>query len=79
MNSEVTTEISRIVSTLFKCDSSDVLDSTGPGDIPGWDSLGHIMLLEELKGHFGIKDLPIEELIEAQSISDLAEVLKRQL
>ena len=35
-------KLKRIISDQFNCDASELSDSTGPGDIPQWDSIGKI-------------------------------------
>jgi acyl carrier protein len=65
-----------LIADLFKCDPSDVTDATGPGDIPGWDSLGHVTLMAEVQRQFG-KHVPIEDAIEVESVADLGRILER--
>ena len=65
-----------LIADLFKCDPSDVTDTTGPGDIPGWDSLGHVTLMAEVQRQFG-KHVPIEDAIEVESVADLGRILER--
>jgi acyl carrier protein len=70
------TELKALIAGLFKCDASDLNDQVGPGDIPGWDSLGHVTLMAEVQRRFG-KHVPLEDAIEVESIADLAAVLDR--
>jgi len=66
----------QLVADLFKCDVSELTEQTGPGDIPGWDSLGHVALMSEIQKQFG-HHVPVEDAIEVESIADLADILKR--
>jgi acyl carrier protein len=65
-----------LIAGLFTCDVSQLTDDVGPGDIPGWDSLGHVTLMAAIRQEFGT-DVPVEEAIEVGSIADLAAILDR--
>lgn len=65
-----------LIANLFKCDVSELTDAVGPGDVPGWDSLGHVTLMAEIQKQFGTH-VPIEDAIEVESISDLVNILER--
>jgi acyl carrier protein len=70
------TKLLRLMAELFKCDIDDLTDTTGPGDIPGWDSLGHVALMAEIHKHLGLH-VPVEDAIEMESIADLLDILER--
>lgn len=74
--SDTNAKLKLLIADLFKCDPSEVTDSTGPGDIIGWDSLGHVTLMTELQRQFG-KHVPIEDAIEVESVADLGRILDR--
>jgi acyl carrier protein len=70
------TKLLQLMAELFKCDIDDLTDTTGPGDIPGWDSLGHVALMAEIHKHLGVH-VPVEDAIEMESIADLLDILER--
>jgi acyl carrier protein len=74
--SDTNGKLKQLIAELFKCNEADVTDQTGPGDIPGWDSLGHVTLMTEIQRRFG-KHVPVEEAIEVESVSDLTQILER--
>ncbi len=74
--SETNDKLRQLMADLFKCPLSDLADETGPGDIAGWDSLGHVSLMAEIQKHFGTH-VPVEDAIEVESIKDLVEILDR--
>jgi acyl carrier protein len=74
--SETNARLKHLIAELFKCDQSEITNDTGPGDIPGWDSLGHVTLMTEIQRRFGMH-VPIEEAIEVESVSDLTRILER--
>ncbi len=76
MADETRDRLRRLMAELFKCDLSELTDSTGPGDIPGWDSLGHVALMAEIQKQFGTH-VPVEDAIEVESIADLVAILER--
>jgi len=68
-------ELRELMAELFKCDVSQLTDETGPGDIPGWDSLGHVALMARVQDRFG-SHVPVEDAIEVESITDLVGILE---
>jgi acyl carrier protein len=68
--------LKRLIADLFKCDIADLTDATGPGDVLGWDSLGHVTLMVEIQKQFG-QHVPVEDAIEVESIADLESILNR--
>lgn len=64
-----------LIANLFECSIDELSDETGPGDIPGWDSLGHVSLMSEIQDTFG-KHIPVEDAIEVESIDDVVRLLE---
>ena len=73
---DVKSRLKLLMAGLFKCDVADLTDATGPGEIPGWDSLGHVLLMTEIQKQFGTH-VPVEDAIEVGSIADLVTILER--
>jgi acyl carrier protein len=71
-----TTALKQLIASLFKCSINDLTDQTGPGDIAGWDSLGHVMLMAAIQRELGWH-VPVEDAIEVTSIADLQGILDR--
>jgi len=65
-----------LMARLFRCDELEIRDSTGPGDLPGWDSLGHVSLMTELQREFGVH-VPVEDALEMESFDDLVQIVDR--
>lgn len=76
MDGDINRQVKALIADLFRCDPADLTDATGPGDIPGWDSLGHVTLMVEIQKHFG-SHVPVEDAIEVESIADLERILRR--
>ena len=49
----------------------------GPGNLEGWDSLGHINLMSILESEYKIS-LDISEIVSLESISDIKKILKKK-
>lgn len=47
----------------------------GPGDIPGWDSLGMIELFAEIERSYKIS-IPLRAMADIESINDLYSILE---
>ncbi|MCA9246771.1 MAG: acyl carrier protein [Planctomycetales bacterium] len=65
-----------VIAELFKVEVQQLSDDTGPGDLPAWDSLGHVALMARIQERFGTH-IPVEDAIEVESIADLLEILER--
>lgn len=72
--SDTATELRKLMADLFQCGESELLDDTGPGDVNGWDSLGHVSLMSEIQTKFG-KHIPVEDAIEIESFADIVVLL----
>lgn len=56
----------------------DYHDDLTAGDIPAWDSLGHVNLLMAVEKHFRIS-FDISDSIDIETISDLVDTTKHYL
>jgi len=72
--SDTATQLKKLMVDIFQCSESDLSDDTGPGDINGWDSLGHVSLMTEIQTRFG-KHVPVEDAIEIESIAGIVVLL----
>ena len=73
---DIKEELKQLMAELFKCEVDELTDQTGPGDVLGWDSLGHVALMVRIQERFG-SHVPVEDAIEVESITDLVEILQR--
>lgn len=64
----------RLAAEVFQCSASDLSLETKLGDIPEWDSLGHIVLLEAVQETFEI-EFPIEQALEVQDLKAVAKLI----
>ena len=57
---------------VFDDDSIALTETTGPDDIDGWDSLGHISLIAAIENEFGIR-FDIKTALKAKSSGEIAD------
>ena len=60
-------QIQAVLAELFEADAQEVSVETQFGDLPKWDSMGHMDLMVALESQFGVQ-------ISAESISELISV-----
>ncbi|HEX6996400.1 MAG TPA: acyl carrier protein [Gammaproteobacteria bacterium] len=73
---DIDKQLKSLMANLFQCSESQLTDDTGPGDINGWDSLGHVALMSAIQQHFGTH-IPVEDAIEVESIADIVALLEK--
>ena len=49
-------------------------DDIGPGDLKGWDSLGHVNLMNAIEKTYSIS-LDLDEMISIETVADIRELL----
>ena len=71
-------EIAEVLRTVFQLDDSFVLEGTmSYDDVPGWDSVGHMNLVNELESRYDII-LEIDEIVELGSVMAIEEMVTRK-
>ena len=54
-----------------------IYDNLEPIEVPGWDSLGWINIINTLEDHFNVK-LPIERLADVQTVGEIVVILSEE-
>lgn len=65
----------QLVTEHFNTRHSDLSMTTGPGDLPAWDSLGHIALISKIEQTFDTK-LNINQVMSINNIGDIVSILE---
>ena len=52
-----------------------IQDNQGPGDLEGWDSLGHVNLINEIESKYSVS-LGLDEMMEIEKVSDIRKLLE---
>lgn len=70
--------IQRIVIATLKIKESDYDEDLAAGDIPEWDSIGHVNLLMAVEQEFSIA-FDVTDAIDIESVADLQDMVKKYL
>ena len=54
-----------------------VTAATSAKDVPNWDSMSNLFLIDALEREFGLK-FKLDEIINAQNVGDLCEIIARR-
>jgi acyl carrier protein len=69
-------KIKKIVSKILLIEESKVVDQLSRKDIETWDSLSHLMLINEVESAFGVT-FNDDDIVEINTIGILKEKIKR--
>ena len=72
---QVTQEIRKIAAETLNVAEERIELELAAGDIPEWDSLGHVSLLQAVEDHFDIA-FDVADAIDAESVEDLVFLVK---
>ena len=62
----------------FGIDPQSVSLETGPGDVTGWDSAGHLFLISSLEQALGV-NLDVDDVMAMETVRDIVRVLQAKL
>ncbi|MDB4691623.1 acyl carrier protein [Verrucomicrobia bacterium] len=68
----ISDEVKSIVIKQLKVDASVLHEDLGAGDIPEWDSLGHVNLLMAVEEHFGVS-FDVSDAVDIETLGDLVD------
>ena len=66
-NNEVFDKVRTVLAEALKVEAEEISSDTAFGDLPQWDSMGHMEVMILLEEHFGVE-------INAETISELINV-----
>jgi acyl carrier protein len=66
-----------VFSQVFNVDGSKLDDTASPYSVHGWDSFGHLALLDAIQAAYGIQ-FEIEEIAELDSLGRIKQVLAKR-
>jgi acyl carrier protein len=70
MNEPLEDKVIQIVARTFRAPVDAVSLSKRRGEIPGWDSLGHLTLVMEIESELGLR-FPMDKINELESIEQI--------
>lgn len=57
----------------------DTIDmNTQPGDVPAWDSMGHVTLVSSLEQEFGVT-FDVDDLMEMENVREICRIVGTKL
>lgn len=75
---EVFERMLTICKDVFDDDSLVLTESTTAADVEGWDSLTHLLLVNELEENFGVS-FTLDDVTESQNLGELLTALMKQI
>jgi acyl carrier protein len=71
-------KLKQIVLEVLKIDAAQYDEDLAAGDLPEWDSIGHVNLLMAVEKEFDLA-FDVADAIDVESIGDLQDLVKRYL
>ena len=75
---DVLEKVQAAFKSAFDLDPQAITISTTPGDVPAWDSMGHVALASSLERAFGLS-FDVDDLMEMESVEKIVKVVKSKL
>ena len=75
---EILSQVETIFRTVLKNESVALTDETTAEDVPGWDSLTHVVLISEIEKHFGIR-FSIREMLSWKTVGKMIDCIQKKV
>jgi acyl carrier protein len=75
---QVLAKVREAFKSVFDVDPQLLTLETSAGDIPGWNSLGHLSLTTQLEQTFGIT-FDVDELMEMENVREIVRIVSAKL
>ena len=75
---DVLVKVQQAFKSAFDIDPQTVNLATTPGDIPAWDSMGHVTLASNLERAFGLS-FDVDDLMEMENVEKIVSVVQSKL
>lgn len=75
---EIFSEIQQILRNILNDEELILQEGTSANDIPGWDSLTHIDLIEEIENKYDIK-FSMGEIVLLKNVSDFVDLIQKKI
>ena len=70
--------VQKAFNSTFEVDPQVITLDTSPGDISGWDSMGHVTLASNLEQEFKI-NLDVDDLMGMENVREIIRILEGKL
>ncbi|KMM31079.1 hypothetical protein ACM15_24455 [Parabacteroides goldsteinii] len=75
---ETKEKIVSIIAATLEVEPSQITLDMSVGDLPKWDSLGHLAIIQNIQDEFDI-ELEAEEIIELEDVNDIIKIVDEKL
>jgi len=75
---EILNRVQKILVNVLKHNRFEMRDDLTAGDVDGWDSLSHMIIITEIEKDFGIR-FKLKELNKLKNIGSLLELIESKL
>lgn len=75
---EIKDKVFEIIAKVCETEVTNVTLESTIGDFPGWDSMGHLTILQQVEEEFDINFEP-EEMMELEDASDIVKAVESKL
>lgn len=75
---EIYAQVTDVFVSVFKRNNFTIDATTTAADIDGWDSLTHMLLIDSVEKHFGIK-FKLAEVMKFNNVGDMIATIKKKL
>ena len=69
--------IKAVFAEVFQIDPAQLGESSSPSTVDGWDSFGHLALVEALQSAFQV-NFEMEDIAQMENLGRIAEILARR-
>ena len=70
-------EVIGVIAKVLNVSASELNEDTSIGDIPAWDSLHQVMIINALEQHFNIRFEP-EVILDLEDVSDIVAAIEER-
>ncbi len=70
--------LKRVILRELELEDFDLDGSTQPSEVPGWDSLSHVRVIDAVEAEFGLRFRSLE-IVRLRDVGDLAALVERKL
>lgn len=75
---EIMTRVQEIFRTVLQNESVVLTDETTAEDVPGWDSLTHVVIISEIEKHFGVR-FSIREMLSWKTVGKMVDCVAKKI
>jgi acyl carrier protein len=72
---EILNKVRTAFNSAFNVDPQTITIKTEPGDIPAWDSMGHVTLATSLESVFGLS-FDVDDLMAMENVKEICRIVQ---